>query len=59
MLFSDKINANVKKHKRKSSDNSKFAEDSIDLSGLENIPNYHVNRLVTVSGEKVPLRRGP
>ncbi len=59
MLFSDKINANVKKHARKSSDNSKFAEDSIDLSELENIPNHHVNRLVTVSGEKVPLRRGP
>ena len=59
MLFSDKSNSNVKKLTRESSGNKKFTENPIDLSELESIPDQPINRLVKVSGEKVPLRKGP
>ena len=59
MLFSDKSNSNVKKLTRESSGNKKFTENPIDLSELESIPDQPINRLVKVSGEEVPLRKGP
>ncbi len=58
-LFSDKSNSNVKKLTRESSGNKKFTENPIDLSELESIPDQPINRLVKVSGEEVPLRKGP
>ena len=54
MLFSEKRNSSKLKHNQ---DN--YAVNSIDLRGLKNIPEHQINKLIKVSGEKVPLRKGP
>ncbi|SVB71923.1 uncharacterized protein METZ01_LOCUS224777, partial [marine metagenome] len=54
MVFSEKRNSSELKHNQ---DN--YAANSIDLRGLKNIPEHRINKLIKVSGEKVPLRKGP
>jgi len=59
MLFSEKNKSKTSKPTQRSSSKNKYATDSIDLSGIKNIPDQPINRLIKVSGEKVPLRKGP
>ena len=59
MLFSEKNNSKTSKPTNKYSSKTKYAADSIDLSGIKNIPDQPITRQVKVSGEKVPLRKGP
>ena len=59
MLFSEKNKSRTSKPTQRSSSKNKYATDSIDLSGIKNIPDQPINRLIKVSGEKVPLRKGP
>ena len=59
MLFSEKNKSRTSKPTQRSSSKNKYATDSIDLSGIKNIPDQPTSRLIKVSGEKVPLRKGP
>ena len=59
MLFSEKSKSKTKKPTRGNSSNEKYTVDSIDLSELKNIPDQPISRLIKVSGENVPLRKGP
>ena len=59
MLFSEKNKSKASKATQRSSSKNKYAADSIDLSGIKNIPDQPISRLIKVSGEKVPLRKGP
>jgi len=59
MLFSEKNKSKTSKPTQRSSSKNKYATDSIDLSGIKNIPDQPINRLIKVSGKKVPLRKGP
>jgi len=59
MLFSEKSKSKATKPTQGSSSNEKYTVDSIDLSELKNIPDQPISRLVKVSGENVPLRKGP
>ena len=59
MLFSEKSKSKTKKPTRGNSSNEKHTVDSIDLSELKNIPDQPISRLIKVSGENVPLRKGP
>ena len=59
MLFSEKNKSKTSKTTQRSSSKNKYATDSIDLSGIKNIPDQPISRLIKVSGEKVPLRKGP
>ena len=59
MLFSEKNKSRTSKPNQRSSSKNKYATDSIDLSEIKNIPNQPINRLIKVSGKKVPLRKGP
>ena len=59
MLFSKNSKADSRKPAQKKLHNENDGKLAIDLSGLENIPAHPVSRLVKVSGENVPLRKGP
>ena len=59
MLFSEKSKSKATKPTQGSSSNEKYTVDSIDLSELKNIPDQPISRLIKVSGENVPLRKGP
>ena len=59
MLFSEKSKSKATKPTRGNSSNEKYTVDSIDLSELKNIPDQPISRLIKVSGENVPLRKGP
>lgn len=54
MLFPEKAKSNQDK-----SDDVKRDPNAIDLSELEKIPEHPLSRLIKVSGENVPLRKGP
>ena len=57
--FQKKTNRRHQNPPKEASSKNKYAADSIDLSGIKNIPDQPINRLIKVSGEKVPLRKGP
>jgi len=59
MLFSEKSKSKVSKIIQRDSSKNKYTADSIDLSGIKNIPDQPISRLIKVSGDKVPLRKGP
>ncbi|MCL0045415.1 type II secretion system secretin GspD [Nitrospinaceae bacterium] len=59
MLFSEKNKSKTPKPTQRGSSKNKYAAASVDLSGIKNIPDQPINRLIKVSGEKVPLRKGP
>ena len=59
MLFSEKSKSKATKPTQGNSSNEKYTVDSIDLSELKNIPDQPISRLIKVSGENVPLRKGP
>jgi general secretion pathway protein D len=54
MLFSEK-----RKQDKTNTKQEKYSSDSIDLSVLKNIPENRISKLIKVSGENVPLRKGP
>ena len=59
MVFSEKNKSKASKTTQRSSSKNNYATDSIDLSGIKGIPGQSISRLIKVSGEKVPLRKGP
>ncbi|MBT6600547.1 MAG: type II secretion system secretin GspD [Nitrospina sp.] len=59
MIFSEKRKSKATKINKKNSSNKKQPISSLDLSGIKNIPDQPTNRLIKVSGENVPLRKGP
>jgi len=59
MLFSEKSKSKATKPTQGNPSNEKYTVDSIDLSELKNIPDQPISRLIKVSGENVPLRKGP
>ena len=59
MLFSEKRKLNATKLNKKKYRNKEKSASSLNLSGLTNIPEKPTNRLIKVSGENVPLRKGP
>ena len=58
MIFSEKRKSKATKINKKNSSNKKQPISSLDLSGIKNIPDQPTNRLIKVSGENVPLRKG-
>ena len=59
MLFSENSKTGTRKSIQGNPSNKMHDVNSIDLSELKNIPAHPVSRLVKVSGENVPLRKGP
>ena len=59
MLFSKDIKTSLNKSGQKKINNKTINTSAIDLSQLKNIPTNPVSRLIKVSGESVPLRKGP
>ena len=59
MVFSEKNKSKASKTTQRSSSKNNYATDSIDLSRIKGIPGQSISRLIKVSGEKVPLRKGP
>ena len=59
MVFSEKNKSKASKTTQRSSSKNNYATDSIDLSGIKGIQGQSISRLIKVSGEKVPLRKGP
>ena len=59
MVFSEKNTSGKLKVTQENFGKNKNGEDLIDLSALKSIPDHPISRLIKVSGEKVPLRKGP
>jgi len=59
MLFSQKAKNGSNESNQENLGNKKNTKSSIDLSALENMPVHPISRLIKLSGENVPLRKGP